>query len=55
MNIPAPLAAVTARISAFESYHPRLFGVALVMIGAALVASGLRPARRTGTDGQPPD
>jgi hypothetical protein len=54
MNIPAPLAAVTARISAFEN-HPRLFGVALVMIGAALIASGLRPARRTGTDGQPPD
>jgi hypothetical protein len=46
MKLPGPVAAVTAKISAFEDVHPRLFGVALVIGAALLIASGLRPAGR---------
>lgn len=56
MKVPGSVAAVTAKISAFEDYHPRLFGVTLVIGAALLITSGLRPAGRpeyTEPDGIP--
>jgi hypothetical protein len=43
MKTPGPLASVTAKISAFEDYHQRLFGLALVVGAVLLIASGLAP------------
>jgi hypothetical protein len=48
MKVPGPVAAVTAKISAFEDYHPRLIGAALAVAAALLITSGLRPAGRPG-------
>jgi hypothetical protein len=45
MKTPAPVATITAKISAFEDYHPRLFGVVLVVGAVLLIGSGLREPR----------
>jgi len=44
MKLPKPVAVVTAKVSAFQDLHPRLFGVALMIAAALLITSGLRPA-----------
>lgn len=46
MKLPAPLAAVAAKVSAIEDYQPRLFGIVLVIAAALLIANGLQPAGR---------
>jgi len=51
MELPKPVAAITAKVSAFGDYHPRLFGAVLVVGAVLLIASGLRPAGRPGHTG----